>query len=161
MDQICRMSQGIINFRMAIRRNNSMLMHSAKYMTKELFYARSHPKYQQMELYDHLQYLVMSQEVKEFTNSHVSITTSGNVSSGEDFDFVLKEKNRQLKQWISKGVPTDKFWLKICRNNIVLEQIKQNEQLGIRTSISALKDLDIEAAVGAFRLVLRKCDYLG
>ena len=98
MDQVCRMSQGIINFRMAIRRNNADLMHSAKFMTKELFHIRHHPKYQDIESYDHLQYLLMPANVQSLSDRNISVTTSGNSSSGEDLDFILEEKNRQLKQ---------------------------------------------------------------
>ena len=161
-DQVCRLSQGIINFRMAVRRNNAELLHSSKYMTKELFHSRNHPKYQQIELYDHLQYLLMPAEVKQLHDNFASITTSGNPSSGQDFDFILEEKNRQLKQWISKGTPTDAQWQKIARNNVLLENIKSNtySQLGLQAGEKCLKDFDIEAAINAFRKVIRKTQYL-
>ncbi|CAG2186445.1 unnamed protein product [Mytilus edulis] len=126
MDQVCRFSQGIINFRIGTRGNNAALMASAKYMTKEIFHARNHPKYQQIEMYDHIQYLIMPDEVKQQSDRFASITTSGHNSTGEDLDFVLEEKNKQLKQWISKGVPTDAVWQKICRNNTVLQTLKVN-----------------------------------
>lgn len=126
MDQVCRFSQGIINFRIGTRGNNAALMASAKYMTKEIFHARNHPKYQQIEMYDHIQYLIMPDEVKQQSDRFTSITTSGHNSTGEDLDFVLEEKNKQLKQWISKGVPTDAVCQKICRNNTVLQTLKAN-----------------------------------
>ncbi|VDI14752.1 Hypothetical predicted protein [Mytilus galloprovincialis] len=55
LDQVCKFSQGIVNFRMATRRNNADLLKSSKYMTKELFHGRNHPKYQKIELYDTIQ----------------------------------------------------------------------------------------------------------
>ena len=162
MDQVCRMSQGIINFRMAIRRNNSGLMHSAKFMTKELFYIRNHPKYQQIESYDHLQYILMPPSVKFLSDINISVTTSGKNSSGEDLDFILEEKNRQLKQWVSKGIPTDEVWQTICRNNIILERLKNNAYglLGLDAGETSPKEVDLDAAVHAFRVVLRKTDYV-
>lgn len=162
VNQICKISQGLINFRMAIRRNNADLMHSAKFMTKELFHARNHPKYQEIELYDHLQYLLMPQAVKNQHDQFTSITTSGNRSTGEDFDFILEEKNRQLKQWISKGIPTDQFWQQICRNNTLLEKVKGNAYalLGIDLTAGITKDPDLEMAITAFRVKIRARKYL-
>ncbi|KAK3102158.1 hypothetical protein FSP39_009221 [Pinctada imbricata] len=161
MDQVFRFSQGIINFRMAVRRNNAMLLNSAKFMTKELFYARTHPKYQQIELYDHMQYLKMPVQVRQLNDMFISITTSGNMSTGEDFDFVLKEKNKELKQWITSGIPTDSIWQQICRINHILEKIKQTtfKLFGIHSSQTSPKKLDLEDAINAFRAVLRKAKY--
>lgn len=126
MDQVCRFSQGIIHIRMAKRRNNSDLLKSAKYMTKELFHGRSHPKYQVIEIFDTIQDIMMPEEVRSLSDKYSSITTSGNKSLVEDFDFILEEKNKQLKSWMPKGVPTDKIWLTFCRNNKLLETIKDH-----------------------------------
>ena len=82
---------------MGVRRNNADLYKSGKYMTKELFHGRSHPKYQIIEIYDSVQDVLMPEEVRNLSDSYASITTSGNYSAGEDFDFILEEKNRQLK----------------------------------------------------------------
>ena len=86
-----RFLQGIIKFRMGVRR-------------------RSHPKYQIIEIYDSVQDALMPEEVRNLSNSYASKTTSGNYSAGEDFDFILREKNRQLKAWNPKGMPTDEIW---------------------------------------------------
>ena len=126
VDQVCRFSQGIINFRMAVRRNNSVLLKSAKYMTKELFFGRNHPKYQVIEVNDCLQDLLMPDKVRELNDSYSSISTSGNQSLGEGFDFILEEKNRELKSWIPKGMPTDSIWQTVCRNNAKLNEVKEN-----------------------------------
>ncbi|CAC5402027.1 unnamed protein product [Mytilus coruscus] len=50
-----RYSQAIVNFRMGTSRNNSQLIHSAKYMFRGLFHGRCHPKYQLIEMYDSMQ----------------------------------------------------------------------------------------------------------
>ena len=131
-------------------------------MTKELFYAHSHPKYQQIELHDHMQYLLMPDEVRALNYDLVSITTSGNMSTGEDFDFVLEEKNKELKQWISCGIPTDSVWQQICRNNVVLGKIKRNtfKLFGVDSSSTDPRKLDLENVINAFRMVIRKSKYL-
>ena len=123
-DQVLIFSQGIINYRMGIRRNNADLCKSAKYMTKEIFHGRSHPKYQKIEIYDTLQDTLMPKDVIDLNDSFASITTSGNNSAGQDFDFVLEEKNRQLKAWIPKRTPTDQIWQTVCRNDKKLEKVK-------------------------------------
>ncbi len=162
MDQVLRHSQGIINFRMAVRRNNSNLLKSAKFMTKELFHGRAHPRYQKIEIYDTLQDITMPSEVRDLNDRYVSITTSGHPSAGEDFDFILEEKNRQLKAWIPKGVPNDGIWQTVCRNNSVLEKVKHDtlSLFGLNSEKSALTWPDIEDSVSDFRCKLRKTKYL-
>lgn len=161
MDQTCRFAQGIVNFRMAIRRNNAQLLASAKHMTKELFHGRHHPKYQAIELYDTLQNILMPSDVLELSNSYTSITTSGNESAGQDFDFILEEKNRQLKSWIPKGVPSDQIWQEVCRNNEPLELLKVNSfaLFDIHTDVPTPRTPDLELAIKAFRCILRKTGY--
>ncbi|CAG2184636.1 unnamed protein product [Mytilus edulis] len=163
MDQVCRFSQGIINFRMATRRNYSDLIKSAKYMTKELFHGRSHPKYQVIEIFDTIQDLTMPEEVRSLNDIYSSITTSGNKSLGEDFDFILEEKNKQLKSWMPKGVPTDKIWLTVCRNNKLLETFKDHSvsTFNIKSNKGNSRSLGIENSTSAYRILLRKTDYLG
>ncbi|CAC5398225.1 unnamed protein product [Mytilus coruscus] len=162
MDTVCRFSQGIVNFRMAIRRNNSDLLKSAKYMTKELFHGRQHPKYQQIEVNDTIQDMLMPENVQIINDAYSSITTSENKSTGQDFHFVLEEKNRQLKSWIPKGMPTDTIWQTVCRNNLFLEKIKENSMFmfGIHSDKGVSKSLDIDDAVYSFRCNLRSTDYL-
>ncbi len=59
----------------------------------------------------------MPMDVKKVWNENASITTSNNYSTGQDLDFVLEEKNRSLKQYVSNGtVPSDLLWQNICRD---------------------------------------------
>jgi hypothetical protein len=162
MDQTCRFAQGIVNFRMAVRRNNAQLLSSAKFMTKELFHGRRHPKYQAIELYDTIQGIVMPKDVQCLNNSYVSITTSGNTSTGQGFDFILEEKNRQLKSWIPKGVPSDEIWQVVCRNNEALESVKENAMslFDIKTDSGTPRSSDLDLAIQAFRSILRKTNYI-
>ncbi|CAG2197472.1 unnamed protein product [Mytilus edulis] len=94
VDQVCKYSQGIINFRMANRRNNADLLKSAKYMTKEIFHGRNHPKYQMIELYDSIQDRMMPDDVRSLSDKYSSITTSGNPSLGEDFRLHSRRKKQ-------------------------------------------------------------------
>lgn len=162
MDTVCRFSQGIINYRMGVRRNNAQLMKSAKYMTKELFSARSHPKYQAIEVFDTLQDILMPIEVSELNDKYSSFTTTGNKSLGEDADFVLEEKNRQLKSWIPKGIPSDLIWQSVCRNNEVLEKVKGNclNLFRVQNSQGKTKPVNLEEAIMEFRTAFRKDRYL-
>ncbi|CAG2198284.1 unnamed protein product [Mytilus edulis] len=162
LDQVCKFSQGIVNFRMATRRNNADLLKSSKYMTKELFHGRNHPKYQKIELYDTIQDRMMPDNVRELNDLYASITTSGNPSAGEDLDFVLEEKNKQLKAWIPKGMPTDIIWQTVCRNNRALEKIKNHSLslFGIQSTKYVSRPLGIEDAITAYRTCLRRSNYL-
>ncbi|CAC5391852.1 unnamed protein product [Mytilus coruscus] len=162
MDTVCRFSQGIINYRMGVRRNNAQLMKSAKYMTKELFSARSHPKYQAIEVFDTLQDILMPIEVSKLNDKYSSFSTTGNKSLGEDADFVLEEKNRQLKSWIPKGIPRDLIWQSVCRNNEVLEKVKGNclNLFRVQNSQGKTKPVNLEEAIMEFRTAIRKDRYL-
>ncbi|KAK3085592.1 hypothetical protein FSP39_005806 [Pinctada imbricata] len=66
--QVCRFSQAIINFRMGIRRNNANLVASAKFHLKERFYGRFHPHYQNIEIFDSIQYHLMPAELLSLGN---------------------------------------------------------------------------------------------
>ena len=147
---------------MGIRRNNADLCKSAKYRTKEIFHGRSHPKYQKIEIYDTLQDTLMPKDVRDLNDSFASITTSGNNSAGQDFDFVLEEKNRQLKAWIPKGTPTDQIWQTVCRNDKKLEKVKLDtlSLLGVVTEKGALKWPELDDQVDTYRCILRKSNYL-
>ena len=74
-------------------------------MTKELFFARNHPNYQRIEINDSLQYMMMPEEVKQLWDQYSSISISGSDSSGEDFDYALQAKNREVKSYIPSFWP--------------------------------------------------------
>ena len=64
---------------------------------------------------------------------------------------------------ISKGIPTDEFWQTVCRNNTILEDLKANIYglLGLDVGEPSPKEVDIDSAVHAFRVVLRGSNYVG
>ena len=117
-EMVCKYVQGIINFRIAIRRNNFPLLQSAKYMTRQLFQAQNHPKYQDLEMYEQFVHQIMPSELVSFFNSHSSLSKSGHLSKGQGYDFVLEEENRTVKSWLKRGVPKEKVWWVTCRNHV-------------------------------------------
>ncbi|CAG2237719.1 unnamed protein product [Mytilus edulis] len=158
--QICRFSQAIINFRMGMRRNNAELVKSAKYHLKELFYGRFHPHYQNIELFDCIQYKFMPDEVKKVWDDTISFTVSGDPSKGQDLDFVLEEKNKAIKQYLPSGtVPSDETWKSICCNITFFESLqdKLTDLLGLsKQSEYGTKIIDINNAITSYRPVLRQ-----
>ena len=89
-EQICRYASAIVIHRMGTRRNNMTLIRAGKFMSKELFHGRHHPKYQLIEMYDELQYRSMSQKNQQLFNAHYSIIVNDNLSSGEGYKYKLE-----------------------------------------------------------------------
>ena len=102
LEQVCRYSQAIINFRMGIRRNNHLLAKSGKYMFQECFHGRNHPKYQSIEIHDTLQLQVLPKNIQTLLDNHTSVSRSGDKSKGEDCVFILEELNIETKKRLSK-----------------------------------------------------------
>ena len=157
---ITRYAQALVNFRAGIRRNNNWLVASAKYHFKELYYARSHPNYAKIEIFDSLQADLMPEEVKQVIDMHTSFTVSGSEFKGQGIDFVLEEINRKIKQYLPSGqIPSDKTWTKICCNLAKYESLRKNlnEIIGLDTNYEhiPLRDLNIEEPTNAFRAELR------
>ena len=126
LNQVTIYAQAIINYRMALRRNNSKLALSAVYKLSSLFHGRNHPFYQRIELYSLVQsFLFPSSEVQEQHASFYTISVSGDPSKGEDWDFILENKNKIVKSWIPKGGCKDSYWLTGCRNADMFEKIKE------------------------------------
>ncbi len=157
--QACRFGLAIINFRIAVRRNNSDLLLCAKYHTKELFFGRNHPHYRNIEIFDSLQRAMMPPDVKKVWDDYSSVTVSNNFSTGQDLDFILEEKNRALKQYVPKGsVPSDTLWQNICRDLEPLEKIRKCtlECLGlVSPNEKGPRPLDLDSAVTKLRQVFR------
>ena len=161
-EMACKYTQGIINMRMAIRRNNHMLLQAAKWMTKELFHGRRHPKYQEIEIYEQFIFQIMPDELLSFMQRHCSISKSGHLSRGQGFDFVLEEENKTVKTWLKRGVPTDRTWLTTCRNHQSLKQMRQYilQLCGQSSTEAADRNLKLEDAIDEWRLRLRQTEYL-
>ena len=115
-DMITIYGQAIFNFRGGVRRNNSHLAESAKHYIKDLFWARQHPRYQQLEVYDNVQKCVMNEQVNAFDMKHYSVITNSGPNQGEGYDYRLKEVNWNLKSLVSHSqVPTDEQWVQMAR----------------------------------------------
>ena len=143
---------------MAIRRNNAALFESAKMHITELFYARSHPHYQRIMLFDAIQRLFMPAEVKQEWDNNISISVTGDPSRRQDFDFILEEINREIKQFLPIDTsPNDTTWINVCRNKDVLKNVitSLESELGIQSS-TYVETLKLSNAVNIFRLKFRR-----
>ena len=161
-EMTCKYSQGIMNFRMGIRRNNPELLQAAKWMTKELFHGRNHPKYQEIEMYENFVSMILPPELKDYFKQHCSLSKSGHQSKGQGYDFILEEENKNVKGWLKRGVPTDVTWLATCRNHQALKTVKETvlSLSGYGSSETVDRTLKLEDAVDEWRIHLRQQGYL-
>ena len=160
-EMVCKYTQGIVNFRMATRRNNWTLLQSAKWMTKELFHGRSHPKYQDIEIYDQFVQHIMPEKVKQFVRLNATMSKTGHPSKGQGYDFILEEENKSLKIWLKRGTPTDKMWFSTCRNHQYLKQIRDHVFSQIKSqSITDGRNINLDEEIFEWRLQLRKTGFL-
>ena len=161
-EMACKYCQGIINMRMAIRRNNHLLLQASKWMTKELFHGRNHPRYQDIEIYEQFVFQILPDELSSFVQSHCSVSKSGHLSRGQGFDFILEEENKTVKTWLKRGVPTDRTWFTTCRNHQSLKEMRRFvlQQCGQSNLETADRDFKLEDAINEWRLHLRQTEYL-
>ena len=160
-DMLSHLVQSVINFRLAIRKNDARLLHSSKFMSKELLHGRNHPIYQKIELHDTLQYHMMPTEVQKEVDSFISITRGGS-DSGQDFDYALEEENRNINNFLPKGVvPSDALKLTVSRNLSLLKDLRMSLQSTLNISSSENnKKVNIEEAIYYFRLEIRRSQML-
>ena len=157
LEMVCRYSQGILNFRMAVRRNNAKLLQAARFMTKELFHGRNHPKYQEIEIYKSYMDQVAPHEVSKLLEENSSVSKSGSLSSGQGYDFILEEENREVLRWIRRGVATDELWQQVIRNKDKLQCIRSKllDILGLQDKDLSMKPIDLTEAIDEWRISLR------
>ena len=106
----------IINYRMAMRRNNSVLAQSAVHKIGDLFHGRNHPFYQLIEVYFMTSSFGNPEEVNDLLDKYFTISMSSDESKGEDWDFLLENVNEITQSWVPKGVPNEAMWKTACRN---------------------------------------------
>ncbi|KAK3106985.1 hypothetical protein FSP39_004438 [Pinctada imbricata] len=160
-ETVCKYTQGIINFRVAVRRNNYNLLRSAKWMTKELFHGRNHPRYQEIEMYESFMSRIVPEKLSIFLQTLCSLSKSGHPSKGQGFDFLLEEENKNVKAWLKRGVPTDQIWLTTCRNYESLKEVKKIVlSYSTHGSDHAGKSgLNLQHEIDAWRFKLRQSNY--
>ena len=124
-----------------------------KVYVERAFFGRPHPKYQDIELYDTLQYFAMPPKVKKLYDENASASVSENPSTGQGF-----EKNRLVKDYIPGRNPSDGIWLSGIRNSDTLETMHKQtlSSLGIKDDPQSAKTLDVNAAINAWRVEVRK-----
>ncbi|XP_071163549.1 uncharacterized protein [Mytilus edulis] len=161
-DMVSRYSQAIVNFRMGIRRNNTILVQSSKFMSKGLFHGRVHPRYQQIEMLDTVHRFLMPEQLQTFLSNHESMSKTGDESKGQGYDFILEEVNKGIKSWIRRGVASDNMWLSVCRNYDQLNEIrtKLKKILQLDTDNFNTRKINLDEAISDWRVCLREKEYL-
>lgn len=164
-EQVCRYASAIIIYRMGTRRNNTDLVRAGKFMSKELFHGRHHPKYQAIEIYDEFQYRCLPKPVQQLLDAHYAIVTNDNLSSGEGYDYKLEAANRSVKSHLPRAaVPTEEMWLSACRNDKSVQAIRQKFDAitGLKSEMAKPTEriIDVSAAIHRWRTILREKKYL-
>jgi hypothetical protein len=113
----------IFLYRCAIRRNNSRYILAGRSMFMRLFFVTNMTNYQELIFKDLKARVLAPAEVKTFLEKTESFSVSGNISKGEGGDFVLESVNGKTKRWLPPGIPTEKHWLKVCRNVDTLDKV--------------------------------------
>nr|XP_054753606.1 uncharacterized protein LOC129259335 [Lytechinus pictus] len=163
-EQIMTYTQAIINLRKGLRTNNADLVMAGRIKHAPIFHGRNHPKYQAFEIMELANFLSAPPPVQEFLARHSSYSASGDPTKGEDLDFVLENLNKQSKDWIPRGVPTEHEWLRIFRNLDKLNEIRQEtlHSMGQSTSSTPRSTSHDPAAndIKAWRIFIRESGYL-
>ncbi|XP_041466282.1 uncharacterized protein LOC121416832 isoform X2 [Lytechinus variegatus] len=163
-EQIMTYTQAIINLRKGLRTNNADLVMAGRIKHAPIFHGRNHPKYQAIEIMELANFLSAPPPVQEFLARHSSYSASGDPTKGEDLDFVLENLNKQSKDWIPRGVPTEHEWLRIFRNLDKLNEIRQEtlHSMGQSTSSTPRSTSHDPAAddIKAWRIFIRESGYL-
>lgn len=119
-EQVLRYAQAIINFREGIRNNNWSLIKTGLFKFAPLFHARNHPKYQQIELREAINEMILPEPLHKFVGENQSLGKKGKM---EDMDFQLENVNKRSKSWNPVGVPTEEDWMRTFRNLKKLDQV--------------------------------------
>ncbi|KAJ8048815.1 hypothetical protein HOLleu_01285 [Holothuria leucospilota] len=120
-EQVLRYAQAIINFREGIRNNNWSLIKTGLFKFAPLFHARNHPKYQQIELREAINEMILPEPLHKFVRENQSLGKKGKM---EDMDFQLENVNKRSKSWNPVGVPTEEDWMRNFRNLKKLDQLR-------------------------------------
>ena len=161
-EMVTRYAQGIINFRAGIRRNNSLLIKAGRYMTKELFHGRNHPKYQQIEIFKDAVDRVMPSDLNTIFQQNASISKSGCQSAGQGYDFLLEEENKDLQKWIRRGVASDRMWMVVTRSKAMLSGIRNIlfNGLNISDEDHSYRKTNLTEAINEWRIAIREYSML-
>ena len=84
-------------------------------MSKESFYRRNQPKYQEIEIVSFFMDKAATNDLQEFLQQTTSVSKSGSAPDGQGCDFLLKEENREVHQWIRRCIATDESLQQVIR----------------------------------------------
>ncbi|KAJ8027943.1 hypothetical protein HOLleu_30043 [Holothuria leucospilota] len=123
-EQILTYAQSILNFRKGVRHNKKELIMAGKFKHSPIFHGRNHPKYQQIELIEGRNDILMPPKVKQFVHKFQAVSQSGQIDRCEDMDFQLENLNKRSKVWTPKGVPSESDWMRAFRNLEKLDKLR-------------------------------------
>jgi hypothetical protein len=161
-DLVLNIIPSIFCYREGVRTGDVERMKAGRGIFSKMWFARNHPMYRELEVYDSLLRLCMPQEVLKLINATMSINLSGQKYTGEGPDFKLEAVNRVVQRSLP-AVPSGKDWMTACVNYHQLKELKKNTLLeaGLRDEENRLKTYPkIEDQVDAFRVLIRQKEYL-
>jgi hypothetical protein len=113
----------IMLFRTGMRRGDYKAIISGRETLSLLFFGRNHPKYQIIMTINRFIETMMPDNITEIVKSSLTLSRTGNMGHFQGGDACLEEINKEAKTWVTKGVPSEKEWLKIFRNLDKLSQV--------------------------------------
>ncbi|RHZ81220.1 hypothetical protein Glove_122g71 [Diversispora epigaea] len=117
--------QAIINYRKAIRTNNSFLKRAAKRSFSPIWSARRHPIYRFLEVTDEVQLMRLYPEVCETIEKNCVVSRSGIYEQHQGLDAIIEEVNKALKALIPP-VPQYHHWKVAARNCKKFFELRNN-----------------------------------
>ena len=127
VQNVVRYLDSVFIFREGVRKNDSKLIETARYLFADVWFTRKHTKYQLIFCFEALQRHIMPAIIKDFLIENEAFSKSGRTDAHQGLDFVLEEYNKSVKHWIS-GAPDYERWEKVILNIDNLAKLRSHFQ---------------------------------
>ncbi|KAJ8309717.1 hypothetical protein KUTeg_011582 [Tegillarca granosa] len=146
--------QSIINMRIGLRLGNSLAINAAKTIFAPLFHSRNHARYQEIEMSEAVQRLMVPKELIPFYDETESVCLTG--------DKMSEVVNKEVQSWMPRGVPTGNDWIRVTRNWETLKNLtkKAKEFTCTTAKKSGARKISLQEQIFAWRTLLRRKEYL-
>eukprot|EP00111_Clytia_hemisphaerica_P016743 TCONS_00049643-protein len=92
-----------------------------------LFFARHHPIYQRLLLYNRIVLQQMQDEMKDLLKVAYTTSVTGNPDSCQGGDACLEEMNKKINFWLNNvGIPSKTNWTETIRSLDNMEKVRAN-----------------------------------
>ena len=108
-----------------VRKNHHEVMMASRIFFAPLFFAGTHPKYQELHVRDLCDRVQYPDDLTIEMNKTESFSVSGENNRGQGADFVHEEKNKFIKSFLPPGVPNTEIWQRVSRKSETLKQLKE------------------------------------